>query len=38
MKHFENPEIQVEKLEVMDVITTSGCETHVENCPNDLGL
>lgn len=32
MKMFENPEIQIENLEVVDVITTSveGCDTETE--------
>lgn len=39
MKCFENPEIQVEKLEVMDMITTSNdCDVDTPDCDNDLGL
>lgn len=35
---FEMAEIKVEKFEIMDVITTSGCTTDAVNCPNDMGL
>lgn len=34
MKKFEMAEIQVEKIEVVDVITTSTCGVHIE-CPDD---
>lgn len=36
MKKFVNPEMEVEKLEVADVITASGCVTKT-NCQYDLG-
>lgn len=38
MKKFENPTIEIEKFEMLDVITASnddGCGNF--NCPNDLG-
>lgn len=35
MKKFENPMIEVEKIEIADVITTSGCDGF--ECPNDTG-
>ena len=40
MKKFETPILEVEKFEIMDVITTSGIEeTECEYyCENDLGL
>ena len=38
MKKFENPTLEVEKLEIMDVITTSVQEDDNINCGNDLGL
>lgn len=31
MKKFETPVLEIEKLEIADVITTSG-----EECPNEL--
>ena len=38
MKKFEMPEIHVDKIEIVDVIATSGCSVHIEcgddNCPN----
>ena len=34
MKAFETPELNVVKLDVVDVITTSG----EVNCPTDMGL
>ena len=37
MKKFETPVIEVEKLNIVDVITTS-CTEDVINCDNDLGL
>lgn len=33
MKKFETPEIEIEKFEIADVITTSSFE-----CPEDLGM
>ena len=36
MKKFENPEIQIQNLEVFDVITTS-CDTDTPACQYDLG-
>ena len=43
MKKFETPILEVEKFEIMDVITTSGeteCDSYCDgyNCPDDLGL
>lgn len=38
MKKFENPTLEVEKLDILDVITTSGCDTDGVDCPDDLGL
>lgn len=38
MKKFVTPEVEVEKLIVEDVITTSTCEDEVVGCDNDLGL
>lgn len=38
MKKFETPEIKIEKIEVMDVITTSTCELEAENCDFDTGM
>ena len=38
MKKFEAPKMEVEKLEVMDMITTSGdCEEYDPSCPYDTG-
>ena len=37
MKEFEKPEVQVEHLEIMDVITTSPCNTEAVDCQYDLG-
>ena len=37
MKKFEIPEMEIEKLEIMDVITTSGCDEDDPNCPYDTG-
>ena len=36
MKKFEYPAMDIEKLEVMDVITTS-CEEYDPDCPYDVG-
>lgn len=36
MKKFETPEIEIEKLEITDVITTSVVETPDDDCPNGL--
>lgn len=33
MKKFENPTVEVEKIEIADVISTSG----VVECPNNAG-
>ena len=40
MKKFENPEMQIEKLAVEDVITTSTstCNSDTPNCVGDLGM
>lgn len=39
MKKFENPEILVEELELVDIVTTSECpEETAYACPNDLGV
>lgn len=35
MKKFEMPTMDVEKLDVVDVITTSTCAD--DQCPNDMG-
>jgi hypothetical protein len=35
MKKFEAPTMDVEKLEIMDVITTSDCQQ--DGCDNDMG-
>lgn len=35
---FEMAEIKVEKFEVMDVITASGCEIFNPDCTDDLGF
>ena len=36
MKKFENPTIELERIDIADVITTSnGCDAFV--CPNDGG-
>ena len=37
MKKFANPEMEIEKFEICDVITTS-CDTDGYNCPDDMGL
>ena len=37
MKKFETPVLEVEKFEIMDVITTS-CSDDAPDCDNDLGL
>ena len=37
MKKFENPEIIVEELELLDIVTTSECPDYIP-CENDLGL
>ena len=37
MKKFEAPEMVVEELMVMDVITTSICEEFDPDCPYDTG-
>lgn len=36
MKKFETPAMEVSKLEIEDVITTSTTCTD-DNCPNDMG-
>lgn len=38
MKKFETPSIEVEELEVLDVIATSGCTDDVADCPDDGGI
>jgi len=39
MKLFETPKIQIEDIEILDVITTSGCENdEPQGCQYDLGL
>lgn len=38
MKKFETPEIEIEKLEIADVITTSGDETPGCPMPNLAGV
>ena len=39
MKKFEKPEIMIEKLELADVITTSGsCDLHGKDCATDMGM
>ena len=40
MKKFETPILEVEKFEIMDVITTSGeqCPLLADNCSDDLGV
>jgi hypothetical protein len=38
MKKFANPEMEIEKFEICDVITTSSCDTHADDCPNHMGL
>lgn len=38
MKKFENPAIEIEKIEVADVITASVCASEVANCDYDMGM
>ena len=41
MKKFVNPTLDVEKLDILDVITTSGvyeCTEDSVDCPNDSGI
>ena len=35
MKQFEAPVLEVEKFDIVDVITTSGCEDDNNVCPFD---
>lgn len=37
MKKFEVPAMDIEKVELMDVITSSGCEEFDPACPYDTG-
>ena len=37
MKKFETPVMEIEKFQIEDVITTSGCPKPEENITGDLG-
>ncbi len=37
MKKFETPVVEIEKFQLLDVITTSGCEEYDPDCPVDTG-
>ena len=36
MKKFMNPEMDIEKFDLLDVITTSECTTHETECDGDI--